>query len=420
MSLALVVHHLQEQTGLSPEALGPTILPTVVKARMRLLGLDDTATYAAHLASHVGEFLALVDEIVVPETWFFRGGDLFAYLARRIAERVRARSPQQAVRILSVPCSTGEEPYSLAIALHEAGVPATAWSIEGIDLSPRLIAHAQRGQYTDFSFRQTSADLRRQYFRPIAGGWQIDPAIRAAVRFRQGNLLDPLFLAAEPPYDLIFCRNLLIYLTPAARQRVLATLHRLLNPDGWLCMGHAEPLELVDPRFQRVGPAGHFLYQRTGQKAESNPVRTERKGADGSKDRSSQAERRESNRIATLAPSSIFDPQSSISSPPALDFLGQARQQADSGQLADALGSCQAHLVRCGPSAALFSLMGVIHQARHDRDEAGRCFRKALYLQPDHPEALLHLMLLCQEQGDGAQAALLRLRLARIAPGGEA
>src|SRR5262249_43936503 len=103
-----------------------------------------------------------------------------------------------------------------------------------------------------------------------------------------------------------------------------------------------------------------------------------------------------------------------------VDLLGRARQQADSGQLADALASCQEQLARVGPSADLYSLMGVIHQARRENDEAVRCYQRALYLVGEHTEALAHLMLLSQARGDNAQAERLRRRLERAAPGGDA
>jgi chemotaxis protein methyltransferase WspC len=105
---------------------------------------------------------------------------------------------------------------------------------------------------------------------------------------------------------------------------------------------------------------------------------------------------------------------------PVIDLLARARLQADSGQLGEALATCQTHLSQSSPSADAFSLLGVIHQARHEREEAVRCYQRALYLEPGHRNALTHLMLLCREQGDHAQAERLRRRLDRPASGGEA
>jgi chemotaxis protein methyltransferase WspC len=114
-------------------------------------------------------------------------------------------------------------------------------------------------------------------------------------------------------------------------------------------------------------------------------------------------------------------PAASLDIPvPSVNLLARARQQADGGQLDEALATCQMHLSQSSPSADAFSLLGVIHQARRESDEAVRCFQRALYLEPAHRDALTHLMLLCQEQGDYAQAERLRRRLDRPVSGGEA
>jgi chemotaxis protein methyltransferase WspC len=402
MNLEAVIDLLRDRIGLDPESLGPTVLPRAVGVRLRALGLKP-ADYAARLAGDAQEFDTLVADLTVPETWFFRGAEVFPYLARHIAEAVRGQAPGQRFRILSVPCSTGEEPYSLALTLVEAGVPAPAWQIEGVDLSPRLIDQACRGRYGEFSFRQTPPELRRRYFRRSDGQWELSPDVRCLVRFRPGNLHAPFFLAGEAPFDLIFCRNLFIYLHSAARRRALDTFDRLLAPQGLLCTSPAEALGFENARFERTGPRECFLYRRPPP-----PPRIE--------DRGPRTEERKTV-PSTLAPrSSILDPRSSRP----VDLLARARQQADGGHLDQALATCREHLGRAGPSADLFSLMGALHQARHEADEAFRCFRRALYLDPQHRDALTHLMLCCQERGDHAQAARLRRRLERFAEGGEA
>jgi chemotaxis protein methyltransferase WspC len=100
---------------------------------------------------------------------------------------------------------------------------------------------------------------------------------------------------------------------------------------------------------------------------------------------------------------------------PTVDLLVRARREADGGQLTEALVSCEQQLARVGPSADLYSLMGAVHQARQEREEAVRCYQRAVYLEPKHTEALAQLMLLCEEQGDDAQAGLLRRRLQQTA-----
>jgi chemotaxis protein methyltransferase WspC len=391
MNLAPVLALLRGRIGLDPDSLGAGVLSAVVGGRMRALGLADPAAYAALLADRPDRFDELTEDVIVPETWFFRGGGLFAWLAGQVAERVRRRP----VRILSVPCSTGEEPYSLAVALFEAGVNS-GWTLDAIDLSRRNLDRARSGRFGPFSFRQADA-ARPRWFRAAGDGWEIDPAVRTAVRFRPGNLVDPLFLAGEAPFDLVLCRNLLIYLHPAARSQVRSTLARLLAPDGLLCLGPAETIEPGDSRFERTGPIGFCSYRRPGAvPAPPLPV------------------------VVPPPPPPRPGPRPVAGEPlpPAVDPLARARQAADAGRLDEALAGCADALARGVPSAELYSLMGVVHQARRDRREAARCFERALYLQPDHAEALEHLMLLYQLQAD-PRAALLRRRLLRRA-GGEA
>jgi chemotaxis protein methyltransferase WspC len=437
VNLAPVVNLLRQRIGLEAESLGTTTLSRAVTARMEALELATSEAYAARLAIDTQEFQLLLANVTVPETWFFRGGEVFTYLARQVADVVRLRGSEKKFRILSVPCSTGEEPYSLAIALAEVGATPASWEIEAVDLNFEYLETARRARFGSFSFRETTPAVRDRYFQPIEGSWELDSTIRSRVRFRQGNLLDPLFLAGATSFDLILCRNLFIYLHADARGRVLDAIVRLLRADGRLCTGHADPIDFEDARFVRTGPASYFLYRQPEASSAGRGARSARREAH-SAERTAQSAKREAqsaSQPALGAPRSALDTtpldtaprgaqsasQPALSAPrSALHLLEQARQQADSGGLDDALASCQEQLTRFGPSADLYSLMGVVHQARGENDEAVRCYQRALYLEQEHAEALAHLMLLSQERGDAAQAERLRRRLDRAAPGGDA
>src|SRR5262249_24775801 len=179
MSLTPVIDLLRERIGLDPESLGAAVLPRAVALRRQSLGLTAPAAHAGRLGADPQEFQALLDDLTVPETWFFRGGEVFAYLAGLIAQAIRNRPAGSRYRILSVPCSTGEEPFSLALALVEAAVAPAAWLIEGVDVNARHIKRARQGRFGAFSFRQTPPDLRQRYFRLVDGAWELDPAIRS-------------------------------------------------------------------------------------------------------------------------------------------------------------------------------------------------------------------------------------------------
>lgn len=394
MNLAPVLDLLTQRLGIDPGSLGPSAVRAVIEAQVRAAGLDDAGRYALRLRSDPQAFAALVDAIIVPETWFFRGGDLFPYLAEqaRLGWRDRPGTP---FRVLSLPCSSGEEPYSFALACREADLPPGAVAIDGVDVSPRLIALAERGVYGELSFRQTPAPLRQTYFRPRGTGWELLPDVRSAVRFLVGNLLDPALLILERPYDLVFCRNVFIYLAPPARAAALRNLARLVRPGGLLCTGAAEPLATDEDRFERTGPTAFFLYRR--------------------------AERPSAWAIPTMpllapppAPVPLL-PAPARHEPPR-DLLAEARRLADAGDLDAALSACRAAESRNGPSADLYALLGLIHQARHDLAEAAKAYRKALYLDRHHREALTHLTLLAEQSGEPTRSANLRRRLERLGP----
>lgn len=421
MNVNAVAELLQERIGVDPLSLGAAVLSSIVARRMRALGVTTPQHYAAHLRNSAEDFAALIEDVVVAETWFFRGGNVFSYLADHARRWITAAPTDSVFRILSAPCSSGEEPYSMAIALMEAGVPRERWTIKGVDLSPRSLARARQGVYRESSLRETPAHLQRKYFHENNGGWRLDPALRDLVCFQQGNLLDPGLLHGAAPFDLIFCRNVLIYLHAEARTRVLANLDRLLTPRGLLCMGHAEPLSLLDPRFQATGPHDSFLFQR---REKPHPTRSipNSEEAVPSQGRAGKipAPRKNRSRRSGSGRSSLPGTRTSLSSITSADLLLQARQEANAGVLDKALQTCQAHCSAAEPSASAYSLLGVIHQARQEKAKAVECFRRALYLDPQHEEALLHLMLLSQEGGNEAEATRLRRRLGRKIAGGEA
>jgi chemotaxis protein methyltransferase WspC len=414
MNLAPVVELVGRRIGLDPASLGAGVLPTAVADEMRALRLTDATAYAGRLAGDADAFAALVERLVVPETWFFRGAGLFEELARIVARFPGGRP----FRALSVPCSSGEEPYSLAIALTEAGIPPERWSIEGYDLSPRLIASARRGVHRDFSFRQTEPSLRERYFRPISDGWELADGVRGRVRFDVGNIADPAFLSGiSAAYDLILCRNLLIYLTPAARGQAMTALERLLVPGGLLAVGVAEPQALAGRPFRRAGTEPHFLfrYEAAGRAKSAVEPRVKPVHRHAPAPHTSASPAAAASSVAGLTEAGRphrgrLQKRPESAADHALD---RARRLADAGQLDDALSA----VAQAGSTADAFSLLGVIQQARGDRAAASTAFRKALYLDPAHREAITHAMLLADQQGDTARAAVLRERLARI--GGE-
>ena len=405
MNFAPVTHVLTRQLGLDPHSLGASSLRATLVACMKAADCHDPEQYAQLLERDPRLLERLIEEIVVAETWFFRGGDLFWFLAEQI-RLARHERPGMPFRVLSIPCSTGEEAYSLAIAALEVGLTPGTWSIDGVDISRRALLEAGRGQYSGFSFRQTEPALRDRYFRKIGERWEIRHEPRQGIRFLQGNLIAPNLLILERPYDLVFCRNVFIYLTAEARRTALGNLARLLRPDGLLCTSVTEAMPLTEQRFARWGPPAYGLFRRLADRPSSPEML----------------------RFPLTVP--VPQPVTPPAAPPVVtpitpspppvarssSLLEDARRLANLGRLDDALTACMAIETAHGPSADLFALLGVIHQGRGDENLARDAFRKALYLEATHREALTHLALLTPPGNDSAGARGMQRRLARLGP----
>lgn len=414
---------LTERIGLDPESVGSSLVARGLEARMSALGLSDPTEYERHLNGSGEEFQALVEEVVVPESWFFRDDRPFTFLQDQARSKWLIDPIRPLLRVLSLPCAGGEEPYSIAIALSESGLPPTRFRVDAVDLSARSLARARQACYGRNSFRGSDLAFRSRYFKEQNGRYELDPSVRNAVRLIQGNLLDPNLLANEPPYDVVFCRNLLIYFTEEARARAWANLLRLLAESGLLFLGHAERLELAGARLTAVGDKGTFAYQRLAAglppplrlraiEPPSRPrpaqptLRVSR--AEAGPPQPQAGEVRAVSRATTTKPTPALDNGSATST-----LLDQAADRADQGRYDEAVGLCEQAIRASGPSARAYFLLGMVRQAAGDRSAAEASFQKAVYLDAQHDEALLALALLAQRRGDDASALGYRRRADR-------
>lgn len=213
------------------------------------------------------ELQALALELTVPETYFFRHIDQFrAFAEVALPAAQAARSSTRKLSILSAGCASGEEPYSLAMLVREHGV-APGWNaaIRALDINPAMLAKAARGVYSAWALRETPADTQRRWFRSAGREFLLEESIRAAVIFQEINLAqgnDELW--APETYDVIFCRNVLMYFTPDNAQALVARLTHSLAPGGHLFLGHAETLRGLSNDYHLRHTHGTFYYQRKG------------------------------------------------------------------------------------------------------------------------------------------------------------
>ena len=170
--------------------MGPHLILRAARRRMAELGLADLGDYAARVADSEAEQQALIEEVVVPESWFFRDERPFRWLADHVRARWVADPRRPPLRALSIPCAGGQEPYSIAITLLDAGLPARRLRIDAVDVSARLLEVARRGVYSANAFRGAegpSGPLDRGTSAGSPEGYEIDPAVRSAVRFQRAT-----------------------------------------------------------------------------------------------------------------------------------------------------------------------------------------------------------------------------------------
>lgn len=414
------MHHvearLRREIGLDAASIGSSLIERTIRVRMKLHGLRRMEDYQALLERSRAECEELIEAVVVTETWFFRDREPFhAFLQLVLGEWL----PQHAtgnLRILSVPCSSGEEPYSLAMALLDAGVPNDRFAIDAVDISTTALARAQRAVYGRNSFRGKDLAFRERHFVPTKDGYALSSLVQRCVSFRRDNLLDDGFLAGAAPYDFIFCRNLLIYFDRATQTQALAKLHWLLQPDGTLFVGAAELPLVGESGFHSANLPLAFACRKSGSSVVAASRPPTRKAA-----RRNSAYPANGDIAAAgisgkaLTPAAKRNPSSTGAIGEAIT-LEAARQLADAGKLAEATAACEAVIRSAGPSAQAYYLLGLVNDAGDDAAAAAAFYRKALYLEPEHYEALLHLALLLERNGDAANARTLRRRADRVQP----
>jgi chemotaxis protein methyltransferase WspC len=406
---------LAQHIGLDAESVGRDLIARAVHDRQRQSGAADVEEYLALVSRSPAELQALVEAVVVVETWFFRDPEAFACLAREASGGWLASHPSGRLRALSLPCATGEEPYSIAMALLDAGFPAARLAVDGVDISALALARARSGVYGNNSFRGKDVSFRARHFEAVAGGFRLRDECRAAVTFQTGNLLGADLELGASPYHAIFCRNLLIYLDANAQRRALTVLARLLAPDGLLFVGPSET-NLLRESFSPLGVPLAFAFRR--RPTRSDEPRAGRREPRPPPSSTGSIPKRAAPAPAPLAPeigsserkAAAPQPRSVLDADAHFDL---AASLADRGQLAEALRLCADHERLHGASARLFYLMGLLREAQSQPEDAATYHKKALYLEPQHQEALTHLALLLDRRGDAAGAERLRRRAQR-------
>lgn len=267
-----IARFLRDKSRLSFTGHKRGILRSRLETRLQQLDMPDFSSYWSHLVTSNDEELHLYDLVTTNETSFFRNSAQFAYLKEGILGPLTRQSApaDRKLRILSAGCSTGEEPYSIAMTILDALPDHDQWQLEIVagDISDACLQTAVQGYYEAEKLQRVPPNYRERFMTCDDNGASVKDEVRQIVRFTRLNL-DELMKADCPAwnrgigtFDIVFCRNVMIYFAPACQQMLVDTLHRLLLPGGYLFTGDAEPLHLFRHDFITVAEAGCLIYQK--------------------------------------------------------------------------------------------------------------------------------------------------------------
>ncbi|CAG0930886.1 partial putative biofilm formation methyltransferase WspC, partial [Planctomycetaceae bacterium] len=252
--------------GLRVEDDGLPQLEQALAVRLRASGARSVEEYLERRFSVASELSELSRSLSVGETYFMRNRDQFNAFEALL--RARIESGARHLRVLSAGCSSGEEPYSIAILLKETIADLSNWnvSILAFDLNPDCIERARAGRYRSWSLRETPPDFQRRYFSRQGDEFLLDPSIRDMVRIEARNMVDadPAFWRLES-FDVVFCRNILMYFTPQAAREAVERIAQSMSPGAYLFMGHAENLRGISGGFHLCHTHGTFYYQKRAE-----------------------------------------------------------------------------------------------------------------------------------------------------------
>lgn len=420
MSLTIIEQLLKQITGVDGASRGSTMVNRAVGERMRQLDMHDASQYAEFVSRSKSELQSLIDELMVTETWFFRDGIPFEFLTQHVQQTWLQTDLSQPLKILSMPCATGEEPYSIAIALYHAGLRKEQFNIDAVDISTRALRFAKRAVFSKHSFRGRSPVSQDRFFKKKKNGYSPKDIVRNKVAFHHLNFWEQDFPLCG--YDIVFCRNLLIYFDQVSQQRAIDRLHRLLNEQGLLFVGHAETLCVQHHGFDAVRQPGAFAYRkRTEQQFSEKAVAVPFVAA-----------------VPTMPPTDVsaaqFDSQRralhflqhatevshnvkkvDLSDDQAACFeLEQAQFFIDEDEIEQAALICRQHLQNFPNSAQALYLLGLCLSHDGLNKTAAHFFRKAISIEPNHYQALMRFAEALDRVGDAVNATLIRERARRI------
>ncbi|MBV8634260.1 MAG: protein-glutamate O-methyltransferase CheR [Burkholderiaceae bacterium] len=386
-------------------------LGKVLHKRMQLHDLDCEA-YLVRLTAAPGraELAQLARELTVTETYFMRHIEQFQALAEvALPERI-APAMGRPMQILSAGCSSGEEAYSIAMILRER-FPQAGAVITALDLNPAVLQKAAKGQYGTWSLRACPEETRARWFRKSGELFELDASLRSMVRFEERNLTEaaPEFWH-EGRFDIVFCRNILMYFSPEQAQAAVARIAHAMAPGAYLFLGHAETLRGLSNEFHLCHTHNAFYYSRKNvttaalpATATQEPLPPMRLPQDTSW---FEAIQQAAARVHALTAEPAPAPQQGTAQPDTDALLLQAVNASHDGKLDQAEALCHALLEADDMNAGAHYVLALCREGRGDPFGASEHGRIAAYLDPGFAMPRLHLGLALRRMERRAEARI--------------
>ena len=255
---------IEERTGICFDESRERFFSTRVREHLRAKGLQRGTDLLRNMRKSNVEYEALLERLLTQETSFFRYPGVYEAFEKRVLPELHVKKfwkNPRTLRIWSAGCSTGEEPYSIAITIADSLSLADSWNVEVLatDVGRQALKHAERGVYAGRSIASVTEKQLASHFSIVEGGQQVKPRLRKLVSFAQMNLASPVYLGRM---DAIFCMNVLIYFSEERRRALVQRFYETLEPGGYLFLGHSESISKMPVKFQAIVLNDCILYRK--------------------------------------------------------------------------------------------------------------------------------------------------------------
>jgi len=387
---------IKAKIGLDSNTIGHNTIDKIILQRMHLCDIFEFKDYLQLIKHSQKELNELLEISVIPETWFFRDIKPYEFIHQHIQQAL-LNNQSTHFKILSIPCSTGEEPYSLAMYLLEKGINPTAFSIDAVDVSQRAIQLAEKADYGENSFRGKHYHLyKEKYFSYANDRHIINSNIRDRIKFYPLNILHKP-KSTQHLFDFILCRNLLIYFDADTKLIVYKNLSTLLKDSGYLFVGHSEFGSVPGGIFYNSGFKNAFALIKSSLKLPEKSTNTH-----NIKLKKNPSKKTNFNNLIRKKTIHIENKNNQL--------LDKAMQLANTLKFNEAEKTCRLHIKNQGEDADALYFLGLILDSQKKYQEAETYYRKSIYLNPKHYDALINLSLILEKNGDLKNSDLLKKR----------